>query len=501
MDPGREVLIDDEGACTNRVLLERCNQVSHALHAHGVNRGDVVAAVLANHRSFLELALGTLQSGAYFGPISPRGKTDEILSAIRGLSPALLVVAASVFERLRDHLGSLDLDRRTFVVGGTGDVSPASSYSQFVGSQPTVAPVGRVAGQIVFQTGGTTGVPKPVLRPLPVMDPDSNGAAQALTMRYFDIDSGGVHLVAGPLYHAGPLGLALAALHDNQALVVMGQWDAHAALNKIATHRITSTFMVPAMFRSLLAVDDVTRHSCDVSSLQSVVHSAAPCPLEVKEQLLQWWGEIVHEYYGTVEGAVTYVSPPEWRMRRGTVGRPFPSVSVRIHLESGVGDSNISAGVGEVIFSHEGFRYVLDGRREAPPEIEHGYVTAGDVGYIDEDGWLFLVSRREEIVVVGGSNVYAPEIERLLATHPAVADVAVLGLEHRRLGERVHALIVPDERFNVAAVNKELNELCRRRLSLHKRPATFTFVKELPREPTGKLRRRELRQLILRQKG
>ncbi|MDZ7733629.1 MAG: AMP-binding protein [Acidimicrobiia bacterium] len=347
-------------------------------------------------------------------------------------------------------------------------------------------------GVSMLYTSGTTGRPKGVYR--------SRRAAQSQTVLQLAATSGydaerHRHLCTGPLYHAAPLAFSMTApLSSGVGVVLMDGWDAEEALRLIDRHRITHTHMVPTMFHRLLSLPDEVRERYDVSSLRFVIHGAAPCPVPVKKAIIDWWGPIVHEYYAATEGTGALVSSKEWLERPGTVGKPATDDHVRIVRRDG---EPCPAGVAGLVYlaapAEARFEYFKDDEKTARV-YEGDHYTLGDVGYLDEDGYLYLTDRSTNLIISGGVNVYPAEVEAVLLTHPAVGDVAVIGVPDDDMGESVLAVVEPhDGEESATDLPGELVAHCRDRLAHYKCPRHVELVDCLPRRDNGKLYKRELR--------
>jgi long-chain acyl-CoA synthetase len=343
-------------------------------------------------------------------------------------------------------------------------------------------------------TSGTTGRPKAVLRQLPSFDPETWVRLFSPNLTRYDVTPGGddVHLVTSPMYHMAPLSFGLFSLHFEHTVNLMDHRDAESALQLIDRHRDTTTHMVPTQFHRLVRLPDEVKRRYDVSSLRNVMHAAAPCPAELKREILEWFGPVVYEYYGATEGGGTIARPEEWLAHPGTVGRPWEGADVRILDDEG---RQLPPGrIGTVYMKLMGtFEYKDDPDKTSANRID-GYFTVGDVGEVDDDGFLYLRDRKIDMIISGGVNIYPAEVEAALLQHPAVADVAVFGIPHDDWGEEVKAVVEPATTVTGATVTaEELIAHCQERLAGYKVPRSVDFVDQLPRDPSGKLYKRKLR--------
>ncbi|MEV0380853.1 AMP-binding protein [Nonomuraea sp. NPDC050643] len=474
-DPDRLAVIDTDGTRTTYGdLLARVNQVSHGLRARGLGTGDVVAGVLPNGIDALVMIMATGQTGLYYVPINWHLTAAEVAYILR------------------------DCDAKVVVTGPGFDVPGAEAGTGgLAAGQPADAPADRTAGAIMWYTSGTTGFPKGVQRPLPGAEPES---LVPLYIWFFgevvDLKPGdAVHLVTSPMYHSAPCAHAQFALHLGHTVVITPKFDPQNILELIERHQVSNAMMVPTMFHRMLQLPEDVRGKYDVSSLRQVIHTAAACPVSVKQQIMDWWGPVLYEYYGSTESTIAFsVKPLDWLARPGTVGRPAPSFEARILDEDG---TDLPPGEPGMIYVKSGlgtFEYRKDPAKTAA-SMRGEWYTPGDIGYLDEDGFLFLCDRRTDLIVSGGVNIYPAEIEAALLEHPAVADVAVIGVPDEEWGHNVVALVQPAEGVTPGPeLTAGLLEHCGPRIARFKHPKVIEYRAALPRTPTGKMSRSRVRE-------
>jgi long-chain acyl-CoA synthetase len=493
-EPDRLAVVDPaERQVRAGELLASANQLVHGLRSLGLGVGDSVAMVLPNSVEVFELYLAALQAGFYLVPINWHLVGPEI-AYIVGDCEAKAFVAHERFAaecaRAAEEAG-LPADR-CFAVGTIEGFRP---YDDLKEGQPVSAPPERTTGAVMNYTSGTTGRPKGVRRRLPGVPPEDvalsfGGILMLFGLQPFDDN---VHLCGSPLYHTAVLVFAGASLHMGHTVVLMDKWTPEETLRLIERYRVTHTHMVPTQFHRLLALPEDVKHRYDLSSLRHVIHAAAPCPVEIKRRMIEWWGPVIDEYYAASEGGGTIVFAEEWLKKPGTVGRPWPNSEVVILDDEG---NPVPPGQVGTVYMHMAtadFEYHKD--REKTEKSRRGkYFTVGDVGYFDEDGYLFLCDRKADMIISGGANIYPAEIEGVLLTHPKVADAAVFGIPHEDWGEEIKAVIEPAPGVEPSEeLAREILEFCQGRLARFKIPRSIDFIDEMPRDPNGKLYKRKLR--------
>ena len=490
-DPDHVAVVESDGTTmTAGALAVEIDRLSHGFLARGLVPGDVIAFNLPNRVALVEIYLAAMQCGLYATPINTHLLPAEIAYILADSGAKLCFCDASTEAATREAcaLAAMPPDRMFSV-----ELDHADSYTRLKDDQPATAPAARRLGVSLLYTSGTTGRPKSVRRPLPVAAPEV-ALASEYYLGLFGIRPGaGVHLVCAPLHHGAALNWCIDHLHLGHTVVLgASKWTPEGMLELVERHRVTATLVVPTHFRRLLALAPAARSAHDLSSLRHVIHTGAPCAIDVKQQMLAWWGPVIYEIYAASEGAATMVTPEEWLARPGTVGRHFPFSRVRVLRPDGAACAPREPG--EIYIRQAGVRFSYGNDREKTDRAwRDGYFTVGDIGYLDEDGYLFLCDRSSDVIISGGVNIYPSEVEQAIASHPAVSDVAVIGAPDDEWGERGVAIVslhgAPSD--TLAA---ELVEHCRKHLAAFKCPRSIEFVASLPRQDNGKLSRRELRE-------
>jgi long-chain acyl-CoA synthetase len=369
-----------------------------------------------------------------------------------------------------------------------------TDYASAIASQPTTPISDEALGTSMLYSSGTTGRPKGILRPLPENPPSEPIALFHFLAKLWQCEEGMRYLSPAPLYHSAPLANVSVALRHGGTVVIMEHFDPLQYLELVERHRITHTQLVPTMFSRMFKLPEADRRRHDLSSLKIAIHAAAPCPAQVKEAMIDWWGPIIHEYYGATEAmGFTACNTAEWLAHRGTVGRVLMG---DIHILDEQMQPVPRGQTGEIWFKTANpFEYYQDPERTAQTRSADGTMTTvGDMGYLDDDGFLYLTDRSTFMIISGGVNIYPQECENLLITHPKVADAAVFGVPHADLGEEVKAVVQPVAGVaHTPELAAELIAFCREHLAHLKCPRSIDFSHELPRLPTGKLYKRKLR--------
>jgi long-chain acyl-CoA synthetase len=492
------VVDPDERDITWGQLASRANQISNGLRALGLDRGDTVAIVIPNSIEMLEVYLGATQIGLYITPINHHLVGPEI-AYIVGDSDAKVLIGHERFAGvLADAAKECAFPQSHAFAIGT--VEGFGRFAELTDGQPDARPEGRVAGAPMHYTSGTTGKPKGVKRALVDMDPDELGGLYALFLTMFGVqpEDGNVHITGSPLYHTAVLLWTMNSLHMGHKVVLMDKWSPEGMLQLIDRYKVTTSHMVPTQLHRLLALPEEVRAKYDCTSTRCMVHAAAPCPPEVKRRMIEWWGDAIMEYYAATEGGGTIVTAKEWIERPGTVGKAWGGAEIRIYDDEGkqLGAGEIGTvymALAQATFEYKGDEQKTKGNRIYEPDGS-AFFTVGDVGELDEDGYLFLRDRKIDMIISGGANIYPAEIESTFLSCPLVGDVAVFGIPNDDWGEEVKAVVEPAEGQDAGPdLEAALREFAEANLASYKRPRTYDFTSEMPRDPSGKLYKRKLR--------
>ena len=488
--PEAPAIISNDGNRSWAELNGRVNQLVRALRARGLSAGDAVAIMARNLPEFVEVVGAAQRAGLRLTTVNFHLTGDEAGYIIDDCEAKAFIADARFADAAMTAAAAAPAATARLAIGGA--IGGFESYDQArAGLDP--ADVDQTQpGTTMLYTSGTTGRPKGVVRP-----PGDGRAAVAGAAVYGYKPDEHVHLVTGPLYHAAPLAFSLAVpVLCGVTVVLMDGWDAEDTLRLIEKHRVTHTHMVPTMFHRLLALPEETRKRYDTSSLAFIIHGAAPCPVAVKQGMMDWLGPIVWEYYAATEGAGTVCDPATWLAHPGTVGKPAVATGVLVGDEDG---TELPAGeIGTVWLkapAGAAFSYFKDDAKTSKAYRADGaYFTLGDIGYFDADGYLFLTDRSANLIISGGVNIYPAEVDAVLLQHPAVGDVATIGIPHDEWGEEVKAVVEPQSGvLPTPALAAELVEFCRQRLAHYKCPRSVDFMDRLPRQDNGKIYKRLLR--------
>lgn len=473
-------------------LDDHSRQLAHYWRSLGLSKGDHVAILMENVKEFVEVCWAADRIGLYFTAINSHLTPNEIAYIVRDCDAQSIVTTNALASKVNEAIQNIDRVTSKLAVGGAEGFD---DYSATLSQQPTSELANETAGWPMLYSSGTTGVPKGIVRPLPDRHPGEI-AGVGLSLKFaFGGRPEMRYLSPAPLYHSAPLTFVMGVHRLGGTVYIMEKFDAEAALRAIEKYGITHSQWVPTMFSRMLALPAEIRESIDLSSHEFAVHGAAPCPVPLKHKMIEWWGPIIFEYYAGTEGpGQTSVTSEEWLRKPGTVGK---CVNAVIHILDEEGNELPPGEAGTIYFESEaaaGFQYHGDAAKTASTRTAKGWATMGDIGYVDEEGYLFLTDRKAFMIISGGVNVYPQEAENALIMHPAVFDAAVFGLPDDDLGEIVHAVVQPAE--GVVADEKleqELIAYCKENLATIKCPRRIDFRSELPRLATGKLYKQQLR--------
>ncbi len=496
-DKAAVVMAGSGQTMTYAELEAEANRLSHVLRDAGLERGDHVAFCLENHPHFLAIAWGCHYAGLYYTAMSSRLNDDEMQYIINDCGAKAFITSSYKKDAAEKLLDLAPKVGTWLMLDGTTD--GYASYEDTIAAASPEPLADRAPGMDMLYSSGTTGRPKGVKVGLPEAPiEEAGGAVAGLCQLLFGATPDTVYLSPAPLYHAAPLRFCMAQHMIGGTVVVMERFDPEEALAAIEEFQVTFAQWVPTMFIRMLKLDEDVRAKYDVSSLQAAVHAAAPCPVEVKRRMIEWWGPVIHEYYAGSEGnGFVYCNSEQWLEHPGTVGQ---AVLGTLHIVDDETGEELPVGeAGTIYFEGEqasSFQYHNDEEKtEGSRDPKgRGWSTLGDVGRLDEDGFLYLTDRKAYMIISGGVNIYPQEAENALALHPKVFDVAVFGVPNEDFGEEVKAVVQPAEGVETGpALERELIEFCKSKLADYKCPRSVDFRDELPRHPTGKLYKRLLK--------
>lgn len=475
---------------TYRALDERSNQGAQLFRSLGIQAGDHVGIMIENTRQFMEIVQAALRSGIIFTPVSTHLKKEETRYILNNCNARLFIGSTRLAAVAEELLGGISSVEHFYMVNGT---RPGfESWDEAVALQPTEPITDQSVGTPMLYSSGTTGQPKGVLTVSDITDIEElhpNLIAFAATFGFNETTR---YLSPAPLYHAAPLHYNNLILAMQGTTIIMEKFDPERAMQLIEEHKVTHSQWVPIMFVRMLKLLPEQRNKYDCSSMRVAIHAAAPCPIEIKEQMIDWWGPVIFEYYSGSEGlGMTIIDSASWLTHRGSVG---PAVMGELHIVDDEGNELPAGEVGVVYFGNGAkFKYHGEPEKTAGAYNEKGWSTLGDVGYVDEEGFLYLTDRKNFMIISGGVNIYPQEIENLLVTHEKLADVAVFGIPNEEFGEEVKAVVQPlDWADATDSFAEELMAWCKERLSSIKVPRSIDFMRQLPRMENGKLYKRHL---------
>ena len=484
------VIVAETGETISYAELDAAsNRAAQLFRSHGLKHDDVVAFMLENTPHYYGLTWGAQRAGLRYVCISSRLTQDETDYILENSGAKMLVVSASLAS------AALQLETRIERYSMGGEIAGWTQIEDALAAMPATRIADERAGVDMLYSSGTTGRPKGVKVPLPEEEAiDAPNSLVMLASAAFGINADSIYLSPAPLYHAAPLRWSMTIHRLGGTVVLMKKFDPEAALAAIQHYRCNAAQFVPTHFVRMLKLPADVRAQYDVSSMKSAIHAAAPCPVPVKQAMIDWWGPVLLEYYAGSEGnGMTFATSQDWLAHKGTVGR---AILGTIHIVGEDNETEVPLGEeGAVFFESDNvFEYHDDPEKTASSRNSKGWSTLGDVGKLDADGFLYLTDRKSFMIISGGVNIYPQEIENHLVTHPKVADVAVVGGPHEEMGEEVIAVIQPADMADATdEFRDELGAYARQKLSGVKVPRRIDFMEALPRHDTGKLYKRLLR--------
>jgi long-chain acyl-CoA synthetase len=491
-DAAAVVNAESGDALSWRQLNERSNQVANLFRQLGLQVGDHVSLMMENHLQYFEVAWAAFRAGLYITCINRYLTPEEAAYLVEDSGSRVLVASAKVTDPGRLALLTPNCRHRLLVRGTAPDWD---DYEEHVARQSTLPVADETMGDSMLYSSGTTGRPKGIKRPL-TGQPVTEGIPGLDLGSPYGFDEHSIYLSPAPLYHAAPFGFCMRTLALGGTVIMMERFDPLRALEYIERFRVTHSQWVPTMFVRMLKLAQTDREGFDLSSHRCAIHAAAPCPVAVKQQMMDWWGPIIWEYYaGTERNGSTIIGPEEWLAHPGSVGRARSGV---LHICDEEGNELGPGDEGLVYFEQPARPFVYHNAPDKTAESAHprhdNWTALGDVGYVDPDGYLYLTDRKAYLIISGGVNIYPREIEDALILHDKVADVAVFGVPDEEFGEAVKAVVQPAHGVRPGPdLAAELEAFARRHLAGFKVPRSFDFMDELPRLPTGKLYKRVLR--------
>jgi acyl-CoA synthetase (AMP-forming)/AMP-acid ligase II len=491
------VIMARTGEITTYAELDAgANRFSQLLRASGLQPGDHIAICMENHPKYFEILWGCHYAGLVYTACSSRLTSGELSYIIGDCAARAFVTSIYKADQAAEVLPDIPGAEVLLMLDGT--IDGYESYEDAVAKYPAEPLADRVDGTDMLYSSGTTGLPKGVERAFQVTPLGTADGVTTIGGLLFGFEESMVYLSPAPLYHAAPLRFSMAVHRTGGTVVVMEHFDAEEYLQLVERYRVTHSQLVPTMFIRMMKLPEEVRRRYDVSSIKVAIHAAAPCPVEVKRQMIEWWGPVIHEYYAGTEGnGFVYCNSEMWLAHPGTVG---VAIQGTVHICDETGEEQPVGESGTIFFeSGETFEYHNDPAKTAASRDPkgRGWSTLGDVGYLDEDSFLYLTDRKAFMIISGGVNIYPQEAENVLVGHPKVVDVAVFGVPNDDFGEEVKAVVqpvtMPAGEAKAKALERELIEYCRSHLADIKCPRTVDFREELPRHPTGKLYKRLLK--------
>jgi long-chain acyl-CoA synthetase len=487
------IILHPSGTVLSFAELEsRANRLAHYFRQAGLREGDTVAVILENNEHIHAVMWAARRTGLYYALVNTHLTAAEAAYIVDN-SGAKAVFGSSAMRKLCEGLAAyLPNGLPGLLMIADDDLDGWQRYPECVADQPSTPVADELEGELLQYSSGTTGRPKGIRHGLPHLAPAEAPNRVTPLLHAVGLSGDSVYLSPAPLYHTAPSFWSMSVQSLGGTTVVMEKFDAEQALEAIQSYRVTHGQFVPAMFVRMLKLPEAVRNSYDLSSLQRVVHAAAPCPVDIKRKMIDWWGPIVDEYYAASEGVgASFIKAEEWLQHPGSVGRPLVGTP---HILDDDGVELPPGEVGDIYYEggHD-FDYLNDEAKTAASRDARGWATVGDVGYVDRDGYLFLTDRRHHMIISGGVNIYPQETEDMMITHPKVLDAAVFGIPDEGMGQSVKGVVqTVDPADATDEFGEELLVWLRERLAHYKCPRSISFEMQLPRADTGKLYKQEL---------
>jgi len=481
-------------AVTYRELEARCNALAHLFRNRGLKRLDHYAIFMENNSRYLEACGAGERSGLYFTCVNSYLTAGELAYILNNSQSRILITSAAKLDVAREAIKECPGVELCVVADGTGESARIVGLDQATFGLPRTPIADEDVGTAMLYSSGTTGRPKGILRPLPEQPPVYNLPLFEFLIKLWQYREGMIYLSPAPLYHSAPQAAVNLTIRMGGTVIIMESFEPERYLALVEQWGVTHSQLVPTMFSRMLKLPEEVRNRHDLSSLEIAIHAAAPCPVQVKDEMIRWWGPIIQEYYGATEGlGFTACGSAEWLAHRGTVGKVLFG---ELHILDDNMKECPAGTAGTVWFkTASAFEYFNDPQKTREARSPDGSMsTVGDVGYVDADNYLYLTDRATFMIISGGVNIYPQECENLLITHPKIADAAVFGVPNPDLGEEVKAVVQPMPGIEPCpALAEELLAFCGEKLSRQKVPRSIDFEEQLPRLPTGKLYKRLLR--------
>lgn len=484
------IFANTQEVLTYQQMNDAANQCAHLFRKNGLKRGDVVSILLENSIDIFTVAWGAQRSGLYLTAISCKTSVQDLAYILKNSETKMLIVSECLIDTALNAIALEQLDH--IVMLTTTEHSSVVSFRQLLAQYPTDEIIDQSSGGDMLYSSGSTGRPKGVRPPLP--EGELTHAVPLMTMgqTLYHMDQDTMYLSTSPLYHAAPLRWALTVHRLGGTVVIMDKFDAEKTLELIEQYRISHATFVPTHFTRLLNLPENKRNTFDHRSLKAVIHAAAPCPVPTKHAMIAWWGPILYEYYsGTEQCGITALNSQEWLDKPGSVGR---AVLGEIKVLDEQQNELPARSIGDIFFANgPQFEYYKDPEKTKTAYSKQGWSTLGDIGWVDEDGYLYLTDRKNFMIISGGVNIYPQEIEHVLMSHPEINDAAVFGIADDEMGEKVVAIVqLKNQRLANAEQAIKLKQFVREHLGNIKCPQLFEFVEHFPREATGKILKKKL---------